>query len=240
MRRQASAAIRQERRAEAIGSPPGGPGCRLIFLVRVSRRVRLHYRSMNLLTATRVIVKSLPATDEERELAARLARGDEGAFEQVVERYGRRVVGLAARLLGYADGADDVAQDVFLAVLRKGKQFRGDARLWTWLTAMTVNRCRSLERRRWLKERVFRAIAWRRDRESVPADRRSERDDTAASVRTAVALLPATHREVIVLRYFEEMSIDEMAEVLSIKRNAVEARLTRARKSLEGLLREHS
>ena len=114
---------------------------------------------MNLLATTRATVKSLPAETDDRELAARLARGDERAFEQIVERYGPRVIALAARLSDWSDGADDVAQDVFLAVLRKGKNFRGESRLWTWLAAMTVNRCRSLRRRRWLASRVLGAIA---------------------------------------------------------------------------------
>jgi RNA polymerase sigma-70 factor (ECF subfamily) len=194
---------------------------------------------MNLLAATRATVKSLPAEADDRDLAARLARGDERAFEQIVERYGPRIIALAARLLDWSDGADDVAQDVFLAVLRKGKQFRGESRLWTWLAAMTVNRCRSLRRRRWLKGRVLRVIARVRAKETEPADRTSERDETAASIRAAVARLPATSREVIVLRYFEGLSIDEVAQVLSLRRNTVEARLSRARKQLEKSLHEN-
>ena len=79
---------------------------------------------MNPLTATRPTVKQLPAEAEDRELAARLARGEHRAFDEIVERYAARVIALAARLLDSSDGADDVAQDVFLAVLRKGKQFR--------------------------------------------------------------------------------------------------------------------
>ena len=191
---------------------------------------------MKLLTATRPTVKQLPAEADDRELAARLARGDERAFDQIVERYGPRVIALAARLVGWSKGADDVAQDVFLAVLRKGKHFRGQSRLWTWLAAMTVNRCRSLRRRRWLTSRVLGAIAAAREKQTEPVDRRSERDETAAGIRAAVARLPATYREVIVLRYFEELSLDEMAQILSLRRNAVEVRLSRARKRLEPLL----
>jgi RNA polymerase sigma-70 factor (ECF subfamily) len=193
---------------------------------------------MNLLAATRENVKSLPAQAEETQLAARLARGEEAAFELVVERYGRRVAALAARLLGWSDGADDVAQDVFLTVLKKRKQFRGEAKLWTWLAAITVNRCRSLRRRRWVLERVLRAAAPLRSRETTPAESASEAEETAARVRAAVARLPATYREVIVLRYLEELKIGDVAEVLGLRRNTVEVRLTRARKLLERSLEE--
>ena len=120
---------------------------------------------MNLIIAPVSPVTSLPAEadDEDRELAARLARGDSGAFEQLIEGYGPRVVGLAARLLNWSEGAEDLAQDVFLAVLRKRTKFRGEARLWTYLAAITVNRSRTIRRRRWLHERVLRAIGldWR-------------------------------------------------------------------------------
>jgi len=102
---------------------------------------------------------------------------------------------------------------------------------------MTVNRCRSLRRRRWLTARVLGAIAPAREHQSEPADRRSQRDERAAGVRAAVAKLPAGYREVIVLRYFEELSLDEMAQVLSLRRNTVEVRLSRARNLLEGSLR---
>src|SRR5690606_17069034 len=94
-------------------------------------------------------VKQLPAEADDRDLAARVTRGDPAALDDLVEQYGARVIGLAARLLGWTDGADDVAQDVFLQVLNKGKQFRGQSSLWTWLATLTVNRCRSIQRRRW-------------------------------------------------------------------------------------------
>jgi RNA polymerase sigma-70 factor (ECF subfamily) len=188
---------------------------------------------MKRLAAKRALVKSLPAHAEENELGLGLARGDERAFERVVERYGRRVTALAARLLGYSEGADDVAQDVFLAVLRKRTHFRGDAKLWTWLAAITVNRCRSLRRRQWIWQRVLRAAAPLRPRQTAPADRASETHETAAQVRAAVARLPAAYREAIVLRYLEELTVDEVAEVLSLRRNTVEVRLSRGRKLLE-------
>ncbi len=191
---------------------------------------------MNLLTATCAIVKQLPAEADDRHLAVRLARGESEAFEQLVEQYGPRVTGLATRLLGWTDGADDVAQDVFLQVLRKGKQFRGQSSLWTWLATLTVNRCRSLQRRQWIHQRVMQTIAFWQPAETTTLADRPECDETAARIRAIVATLPAPSREVIVLRYFEELSIQQMADVLGTKRNTVEVRLTRARKQLEPLL----
>jgi RNA polymerase sigma-70 factor (ECF subfamily) len=179
-------------------------------------------------------VKHQPAEADERQLAARVARGDASALEDLISSYGNRVVTLAARLLAWTDGAEDVAQEVFVAVLTKGKQFRAESSLWTWLAALTVNRCRSVRRRRWVQERVLRAIG---QAPEVADSKQLERDEHAARVRAVVAELPASAREVIVLRYFEELPIDEIATIVGAKRNAVEARLSRARKQLEPLLK---
>jgi len=179
-------------------------------------------------------VKHQPAEADERQLAARVARGDDSALDEVIALYGRRVVALAARLLAWSDGAEDVAQDVFVAVLAKGKHFRAESNLWTWLAALTVNRCRSVRRRRWVQERVLRVIGLSAE---VTESKQLERDEHAARVRAVVAELPAAAREVIVLRYFEELSMEEIATIVGAKRNAVEARLSRARKQLEPLPR---
>jgi RNA polymerase sigma-70 factor (ECF subfamily) len=182
-----------------------------------------------------------PAEAGEKELAARVASGDASALEAVIEQYGQRVIGLAARLLGWTDGAEDVAQDVFVQVLHKGKQFRGQASLWTWLATLTVNRCRSIRRRRWLQDRMLGIVGRHAAPEAAcPISKQQERSETATRVRAQVAQLPAAAREVIVLRYFEELPLDEIAAILGIKRNAIEARLSRARKQLEPLLRQES
>jgi len=94
---------------------------------------------MNLLAATSATLKPLPEA-EDRALAARLARAEPAAFDEVVERYGPRVLGLAARLLGWTRGAEDIAQDVFLQLLARPGQFRGRSRLWTYLARLTINR----------------------------------------------------------------------------------------------------
>lgn len=179
-------------------------------------------------------VKHQPAEADERHLATRVARGDPSALDDVIALYGSRVVTLAARLLAWNDGAEDVAQDVFVAVLAKGKHFRAESSLWTWLAALTVNRCRSVRRRRWVQERVLRLIGGSAE---ANESRKLERDEHAARVRAAVAELPAAAREVIVLRYFEELSMDEIATIVGAKHNTVEARLSRARKQLEPLLK---
>lgn len=193
---------------------------------------------MNVAAAANPPVTLQPAQDEDRQLAARFARGEALALEQVVERYGDRVIGLAVRLLGWQGGADDVAQEVFLAALRNQRRFRADSSLWTWLAAITVNQCRSRQRRRWLFDKFLTAAERQPIEVGEAPSRPLLRDEAAVHVRAAVARLPVKYREVIVLRYLEELSVTDIAALLRLRRNAVEVRLTRAKRMLAPLLAE--
>jgi RNA polymerase sigma factor (sigma-70 family) len=170
---------------------------------------------------------------DDASLEQRFAGAEAGAFEQVVALYQVRVARLASRLLGWRSDVDDVVQDVFLTALSKAHTFRGDSSLWTWLTAITVNRCRSQQRRAALFGRF---VKWSRNRspQAAPAaDRNSIGDESARQVQQAVAALPTTDREVIVLSYLEGRAPAEMSELLGLSINTVEVRLHRARKKLK-------
>ena len=170
------------------------------------------------------------------DLARRIGRAEPGAFEQLVALYQPRVLRLAHRLLGWGDGAEDVVQDVFLAALRKAGTFRGDASLWTWLTIITLNRCRTQRRRNLLRLRAHGLLSRRKPAQAPSSDRPAIEDETALQVRAAVAGLGPKDREAIVLFYLEQRSAGEIAELLSISRNAVEVRLHRARAKLKTAL----
>lgn len=167
-------------------------------------------------------------------LAEQVARGEAGALELLIELYQPRVARLAHRLLGWSGEVDDVVQDVFLAALRSGHRFRHDASIWTWLSAITLNCCRSWHRRQAVVDRVFRLI--RGSKASDPADATALRDETAREVRGAVARLPLKDREVIVLFYLEHRTVAQMSELLGASPNAIEVRLHRARRKLRDRL----
>lgn len=177
-------------------------------------------------------VKPPTAEADDQALLSAIAGGDERAFEQFVDRFQRRVAGLAHRLLGYGEGAEDVAQEVFITVLGKAASFRGQASVWTWLCVITVNRTRTWQRRAWLFTQASKLL-WRSEAtESESTATSLARADSAERVRAAVKRLPAKQREVVVLRYLEELTIVEIGEALGLKRNTVEARLSRARRLL--------
>jgi RNA polymerase sigma-70 factor (ECF subfamily) len=120
---------------------------------------------------------------------------------------------LAQRLLGWNGDIDDVVQDVFLTAWNKAGSFRRESSLWTWLTVITLNQCRSRIRRRTLLRRLpFRLV--RRDAHP-PADRGAIQEETGKRVREAVTRL---------------------ATLLGVSKNTLDVRLHRARQKLKATL----
>jgi RNA polymerase sigma-70 factor (ECF subfamily) len=164
-------------------------------------------------------------------------------FDELVRTHQPRVTRLAYRLLGWRGDVDDIVQDVFLAAFTHASRFRNEASVATWLTAITLNKCRSHHRRRHLWKKLF----GRRDDEGAheparapPVGHAIGAAETSARVRLAVQALSQKDREVVVLRYFENLTPAEIAGVTGQSTNAIEVRLHRARAKLAETLREWS
>jgi len=159
------------------------------------------------------------------------------SLDALIAAHEPRIRRLAHRLLGWRDAldVDDVVQDVFLAAWRHQHRFRGEASVATWLSAVTINRCRSQHRRRLLRLRWLRE--WHHSATSPAVSAETDRDESDQRVRSAVAALNAKDREVIVLFYLEELSLVQMASLLKISSNAVGVRLHRARQRLREKLK---
>ena len=155
------------------------------------------------------------------------------SLEQLVAHFEPRVRRLAYRLLGWCDEVDDVTQDVFLAAFRATPRFRSDAQLWTWLMRITINQCRTQQRKRYLRWKALKRL-WKPEATAEPVE--SERDETKQRVQQAVAQLGPKDREVIVLYYLEEMTVNAMCELLGQSIGAVNVRLHRARERLRTAL----
>jgi RNA polymerase sigma factor (sigma-70 family) len=187
-------------------------------------------------TTTAMESRLLPEPAADRELARRLARGAAGSFEELVELHADAVTRTARGLLGWQGDVDDVIQDVFVVALEKSPRFRGQCSLRTWLTVITLNRCRTYHRRQKIWRRVLNVLG-RQAPEPAAADPPGPGDETARAVRTAVASLAPADREVVVLHYFEHKSPAQIGELLGASQNAVEVRLHRARAKLRRMLR---
>ncbi len=188
-----------------------------------------------------------PATDE---VLAGLARdGDDGAFEELVNRNQERVYRLALRLTGSPADAEDVLQDTFLQVHRNLDGFRGDSRFTTWLYRVTTNaalmllRARNRRRTDSLDEHLpaFEnggrlAVEDGDYGLAARADQLIERRQLGDRIIAALEQLDDSYRTVFVLRDLEELSTEEVADLLGMTPGAVRQRLHRARLMLRGYL----
>jgi RNA polymerase sigma factor (sigma-70 family) len=161
---------------------------------------------------------------------------DAASFDRLVVEEHAYVARLVGRLTGWRSDVDDLVQDVFVSALGGWSKFRGECSARTWLTRIALNKCRSHGRRRWLRERLFATWQERRVTSVSECTQIANENETAEHVRRAVAQLGPRDREVIVLHYLEQLSPADMAATLNISQNAVEVRLTRARKRLKEIL----
>jgi RNA polymerase sigma-70 factor (ECF subfamily) len=163
--------------------------------------------------------------------------GDRAAAEVVATRLGPYVAQLVRRLTAWRGDVDDLVQDVLVAALAARRQFRGDAKLETWITRIAVNRCRANGRKQWLRKRLFAAwVGTQRATPAPPSDVGALLDEQATQVRDAVARLPTKSREAIVLCYLQNLTPAEAATALGVSRGAIEVRLSRARDQLREML----
>lgn len=170
--------------------------------------------------------------DHERRLLEQLRGGrrerDRG-LRDLFESLRQPLFGLALRMTGRPDLADDAVQETFLDVLRGLKGFRGEARLTTWLFRIAVRAAlRVAARSRGKTEPLPEELA---DRGAGPAES-AARADAASRVLAAIATLPPAQRAVVSLMALQELSQVEVAEVLGIPAGTVYSRLHEARARL--------
>jgi RNA polymerase sigma-70 factor (ECF subfamily) len=180
-------------------------------------------------------------------LIDRCRRGDGHAFARLVALHEGMVYNLAARLLGDAEEARDLSQDVFLQVFRTIDRFRGQSALRTWIYRIAVNLARNRQRwwrRRFKSDQVSLDAHVEQHGEDVLLDGSAtpeltlRRKETADRVWDALEALPFEQRTAIVLREIDGLSYEEIAFSLGIAIGTVKSRLTRAREALRARLRE--
>ena len=180
----------------------------------------------------RLSVVNMVLDAHDREVIEACQRGDADAFRLLFEAYKDRVYSIALRYSGNQATAMDIAQETFLKLLSRIADFRGEASFDSWLYRLVVNCCLDHQRRRrrltpfW--DGLLDAVCTSAEN-ALHKLMRSERDQ---QVQEVVKKLPAEQRIVVVLRYTEGLSYDEIAEVLGCSPGTVASRLNRAHKVL--------
>ncbi len=178
-------------------------------------------------------VSSVSVPDSELVLLAR--SGDQRAMESLFHRHEIAVFRLAHRILHCADAADDARQETFVRVFASLPKFRQDASFKTYTLAICSNLCRDRLRTDRRRPESLYGLAPKETTGSSSDDpaKYVEREGERNRVRGVIAALAPTHREILHLRYVEELPLDEIARITECSRFAVPVRLFRARKSFE-------
>ena len=159
--------------------------------------------------------------------------GDRDAFRLLFERHKDRVYSIALYFFGGDDAmAGDVTQQVFLKLFDKIGQFQGHAEFTTWLYRLVTNACVDEQRKRKRFLSFGDAFAMSEPHAGTREDDRAARAEVAAAVKRAVVTLSPKLRVVMLLKYFEELSYDEIAGVLGCSKGTVASRLNRGHKIL--------
>ena len=168
----------------------------------------------------------------ERELVERCRRGDEGAFQELVDRYKTLVFALIARTVQDRSRAEDLSQEVFLRVHRGLPYFRGEARLSTWIYRIVANVC--------AQPPATVAVSLDQDgsaeRVTATLDRRFGDLELRDRLEKAIARLPPHYRLLIAAHYLDGVQYEDLAEALTLPLGTVKTHLFRAKQQLRRLL----
>jgi RNA polymerase sigma-70 factor (ECF subfamily) len=185
-------------------------------------------------------------TASSEDLMARIAKGDEDAFEILVTRHQNSVLNLIYRFIGDRAQSSDLAQEVFLRVWQGAKSYKPEAKFTTWIYRITANLClnelKSARRRRW-----FPFHRSEEDNENAVEDTYSDGSPTAEDlllakersrqISEALQGLPDNQRMALLLKRYDDLSYEEIARIMSCSVSAVESLLVRAKRTLQGKLK---
>lgn len=179
----------------------------------------------------------------DRKLVRNLRRRDEDAFRELVRVYQHRVFNIVYRIVGDREEAEDVAQEVFVAIFKHIDSFRGDAKFSTWVYRIATNQARNR-----LKYHARRHRRDHQNYEDAPESAHQDSDfagtipqpedavlgrELEKIIQEGLAELGEIHRTIIVLRDVEHLTYQEIAEIVELPEGTVKSRLFRARVALK-------
>jgi len=178
------------------------------------------------------------ATSDEQMVEQALS-GDAEAFGEIVRRWERKIFALSFGMLGREEDARDATQETFMAAFRNLRGFRGEAKVSSWLHRIAVNQCITRQRRAKVRNETALDDEAEKDGSvfALPVDvspaRAAEHLEQNQAVRRAVCALPPDLRQVVVMKEFEELTFQEIAEALALPLSTVKSRLYTALRQLQ-------
>ncbi len=160
------------------------------------------------------------------------------AFGEIVNRWERKIFALCYGMLAREDEAKDATQEAFINAYRNLKNFRGDAKVSSWLHRIAVNQCLTKKRRDKTRSETFLDEEKNEEEKFFVAPIRNspshlfEKDETTRVIRQIINSLPPELRQIVVMKEFEEMTFQEISETLEIPLSTVKSRLYTALKQM--------
>src|SRR5687767_13030734 len=177
-------------------------------------------------------------TISDPELVASAARGLDGSFEELVNRYQRPISAFVYRMVGDYDAALDLTQEIFIKVYASLSRYRPEFKFSTWIYKIAHNAAIDHLRRNSGRERSLQngtesdSYDLPIESEGPSPEQQSERAERRAEIETVVRSLPTPYRELIVLRHSQDMTYEEIVEVTGLPLGTVKNRLFRAREMM--------
>ena len=179
----------------------------------------------------------------EAKIIQELQRGSERAFRQLVDNYQKMVVNTCFGMVHSKHDAEDIAQEVFIEVFRSIHKFRSDAKISTWLYRIAVNRSlnfiRDNKKRKWFGSFEDSDEAKNNQLQNIKTDRNDqpefqlENSERAVMLHKTIDSLPQNQKIAFTLSKYEELSYQEIADVMNLSISSVESLLHRAKKNLQ-------
>lgn len=176
----------------------------------------------------------------EQDLIEGLQQQDSKIFEEVVNQYQSLVVNLCFKMTGNREDAEDIAQEVFIKVWNKGKKFRGDSSLQTWIYRIAINVSLNYNRKKKIRgfvnsiESTFDTI---KSTENVHSE--IEKEEKENFVQQAIQTLPVNQRIALTLQMYKDHSYAEISEIMDISISSVESLIFRAKRNLKKKLSKY-
>jgi len=188
-------------------------------------------------------VNNQPRISEQldEELVARVQRGDKKAFDMLVIKYQHKIIQLVNRYIKDPSEAQDVAQEAFIKAYRALDSFRGDAAFYTWLYRIAINTAKNYLQARSRRNTNFEVDIQDAEKvENAPQlqdlespDNHLANEQIIETIKHAISLLPDEMRTAIMLREFEGLSYEEIAEAMDCPIGTVRSRIFRAREAID-------
>lgn len=179
----------------------------------------------------------------DEQLVSRFKEGSMEAFEELVRRYETKIYNLVYRFMGNHADAGDLAQEAFIRAYRALSKFRGESSFSTWIYKVTANVCRDELRKQRRKKNISLDELEGGQREIAVADTSSlpeetfERRELQNRIQVYLNQLSEDHRLILLMREMQDMSYEEISEVMQCSMGTVKSRLSRARTALKKIMK---